>query len=373
MAAIVRPVVVTLHGIRTRGEWQKRIAPLIASRGMIPVLLDYGYFNVFQFLNPWSRDKRVKWLRDEVAAVRNSYPHAPISLVGHSLGTFLIARLIEEETAFNFETVLFSGSIVRTDYPWKRLLIANRVNYVANYIAKKDVWPGIAKAVIGGAGRAGVDGFSDKHSALFQHTHPRYGHSDYFNPHTFESLWLPKLTVPQRSMIECLNGLLIEATQVLKTAPATADCLLRARVFYRTRDADTFRQFPGMHVATHESARYSDDELDYALTSAAGVRPASSPPAFQAAFTQKPTQWSAIDDQHHAGSRADVVAAVAAPLPDEESARALGMVALEAIASDPHNAPRQASGLKPLLAKLSEHATSAGVTIRTLFPKDWSS
>jgi hypothetical protein len=90
----IRPVVITLHGIRTRGAWQKEIAPRIARYGMIPVLLDYGYFNLFQFLNPWARDGRVKWLRDEVAQVVRDNPHAPVSIVAHSLGTYLVARLM---------------------------------------------------------------------------------------------------------------------------------------------------------------------------------------------------------------------------------------------------------------------------------------
>lgn len=134
MKTQVRPVVITVHGIRTRGEWQKRIAPKIAQYGMIPVLLDYGYFNLFQFLMPWSRNKLVKWLRDEVSAVQRDYPEAPISVVAHSLGTYLIARLLEEESGITFETVLLAGSIISRDYDWKRLLNANRVKYVATRI-----------------------------------------------------------------------------------------------------------------------------------------------------------------------------------------------------------------------------------------------
>ena len=36
--------VISLHGIRTRGPWQKDIAPLLAENGFVPHPLDFGYF-----------------------------------------------------------------------------------------------------------------------------------------------------------------------------------------------------------------------------------------------------------------------------------------------------------------------------------------
>lgn len=369
-----RPVVITLHGIRTRGEWQKRIAPLIARYGMIPVLLDYGYFNLLQFLNPWSRDKRVRWLRDEVARVRSDFPDSPVSVVAHSLGTYLVARLIEEEPNFNFATLIFSGCIVDAEHKWAAHLDNNRIGHLANYVAHQDIWPKLARQVIRGprAGVAGVTGFSDKHYSLYQHAHPSYGHSDYFSPNTFEAMWLPKLVLPQRQFINMLRGLLAECTRLL--GAAMPDCHARTRLFIRLRGSRDFQQADGMHVASGEAARYSDDELGYKLTDGSASGPyLQAPPAFQAALTKVATQWCAAGGHQPSQGRADVVAAVAAPLLAAAlpQAMAVGMVVVEVLARRPDNVSQLAPVVSPLVPQLLQEVAQAGGLLQALFPKEW--
>lgn len=41
--------VISLHGIRTRGVWQKDLAPVLARHGLIPYALDYGSFSIVKF------------------------------------------------------------------------------------------------------------------------------------------------------------------------------------------------------------------------------------------------------------------------------------------------------------------------------------
>lgn len=369
-----RPVVITLHGIRTRGEWQKRIAPLIARYGMIPVLLDYGYFNLLQFLSPWSRNKRVMWLRDEVARVRADFPDSSISVVAHSLGTYLVARLIEEEPNFNFATLIFSGCIVDAEHKWAAHLDNHRIGHLANYVARQDIWPKLARQVIRGprAGVAGVSGFSDKHYSLYQHAHPRYGHSDYFSPNTFEAMWLPKLVLPQRQFIELLRGLLAEVTRLL--GAVQPECHTRTRLFVRLRGSRDFQQADGMHVASAEAARYTTDELSYKLTDGTASGPyLQAPPAFQAAHTKVATQWCAGAGQAPSQGRADVVAAVAAPLvaAAQPQSMAVGMVVVEVLARRPDNLGQLAQTLAPHVPMLLQEVARAGGLLQGMFPKEW--
>ncbi len=306
----IRPVVITLHGIRTRGAWQKEIAPRIARYGMIPVLLDYGYFNLFQFLNPWARDGRVKWLRDEVAQVIRDY---------------------------------------------------------------HDIWPRLASRVVRGAGRAGVDGFAAQHASLFQHTHSQYGHSDYFNPHTFEELWLPKLVVSQRRILDALSVMLIQASELLATQAGTCGCMARVRLFYKPRATAAFRQFPGMYIASENAAKYTEAELDYVITpeSAQGAI-VTCPPTFQAAFCNAPSQWAAIDHTAPCIGRPDVIASVAAPLSLSSGApgRVVGMVSLEILADQIHTQSMQALGVSLLLPQLRELMGAASFALQ-FFSGDW--
>lgn len=366
------PVVITLHGIRTDGPWQKQIAPQIARYGMIPVLLDYGFLSLGQFLNPRSRDKLVHRIRDEIHAVQNEYPDVQISVVAHSLGTYLIARLIKEE-GLSFETVLFAGSIVPADFSWNLFLDSHRVNYVANYVAQRDVWPKVASCLSPGIGRAGSDGFRCTHFAFFQDTHTIYRHSDYFNPRTFQLLWIPKLVLPQRQMIENLTNLLAQALLLLQNHGGAAMLSARARLFYKRHRDETFSQFPGMHVASDDRARYRDEELNY-LVMRASTRGATirSPRVFEAAFTGVPTEWTA-DDKLSTTARPDSVAMVASPLFShlDRANGVIGMIAFEVRAPGVCDRREMVDAIKPLLPQLSQSVAQASADMQPFFSRYW--
>lgn len=53
-----RRVVVSLHGIRTRGVWQKELVPALAIAGFIPYVLDYGHVGALELLLPGSLDAK---------------------------------------------------------------------------------------------------------------------------------------------------------------------------------------------------------------------------------------------------------------------------------------------------------------------------
>src|SRR5471030_2147321 len=82
-------IVVTLHGIRTRGQWQKQITPYLARQGLIPYHLDYGFFGVLSFVLPWTRASRVQWLRTELRDLMDRTGAKRVSVIAHSFGTWL--------------------------------------------------------------------------------------------------------------------------------------------------------------------------------------------------------------------------------------------------------------------------------------------
>jgi hypothetical protein len=54
--------VISLHGIRTRGAWQKESAFPINRAGFDHIPLDYGRFGLVQFILPCTRQGRIPWL-----------------------------------------------------------------------------------------------------------------------------------------------------------------------------------------------------------------------------------------------------------------------------------------------------------------------
>jgi pimeloyl-ACP methyl ester carboxylesterase len=144
----IKHVAFVVHGIRDDGYWTRKIAQKIQEKASSAGDADppkwrcetssYGYFAMLPFVMPWIRRQKVEWLMDEYVGVRARFPNAEFSYIGHSNGTYLVARALEDYPAVRFRNVLFAGSVVRRDYNWAALLSANRVCKVLNLVATRD-------------------------------------------------------------------------------------------------------------------------------------------------------------------------------------------------------------------------------------------
>ena len=150
----VRQVVFVIHGIRDEGFWTQRIARRVIAKALArcaeadgkspdcapiaTITSSYGYFPMLSFLWPNARQEKVEWLMDQYTQARARYPGAVFSYVGHSHGTYLLARALGDYPAARFDRVLFAGSVVERDYDWAPLLAAGRVGRVANLRATAD-------------------------------------------------------------------------------------------------------------------------------------------------------------------------------------------------------------------------------------------
>lgn len=145
----VKSVVFVIHGIRDVGHWTNRIGRRIklAAPNKDEVVIEsssYGFFPMIQFFLPWKRREKVAWFMDRYAEARAKYPEASFSFVGHSHGTYLLARALKDSACCHFENVAFAGSVVPTNFPWEKYLKNDdperryQVEKMANYVATSD-------------------------------------------------------------------------------------------------------------------------------------------------------------------------------------------------------------------------------------------
>jgi pimeloyl-ACP methyl ester carboxylesterase len=159
-------VVFVIHGIRDEGYWTRKIAyraELIAPDRVATVTSSYGYFPMLSFLHPGARQEKVEWLMDRYTEAKAMYPQARFHYIGHSHGTYLLAKALEDYPAVRFERVVFAGSVVNRGEKWLALL-RNRVKCVVNFVATADwvvaFFPKALQTVgIQDLGSAGHDGF----------------------------------------------------------------------------------------------------------------------------------------------------------------------------------------------------------------------
>jgi hypothetical protein len=127
-------LIITVHGIRTFGQWQERLEKLVTDAAHDSEIefinYKYGYFSVVAFIIPFFRWLVVRKFRSELIKLCTNKPRTRIDLVGHSFGTHVIAWAIHglsPETKIFIDTVILSGSVLRAEFPW-RDLIGTRVS-----------------------------------------------------------------------------------------------------------------------------------------------------------------------------------------------------------------------------------------------------
>jgi pimeloyl-ACP methyl ester carboxylesterase len=190
----IKDVVFVIHGIRDVGHWTQKIARAVIKRNnkskkgvaMKSETSSYGFFPMLPFILPWKRRQKVEWFMDQYAQALAEYPEADISFVGHSNGTYLLARALQDYPFCKFKNVVLAGSVVRSDYDWAKVKSRGQVTNVLNFVATFDwVVAFFPKAIemfkIQDLGSAGHDGFDapinqikyvkGKHSAALDEKH----------------------------------------------------------------------------------------------------------------------------------------------------------------------------------------------------------
>jgi len=190
-----RKIVITLHGIRTRGLWQKELAPLISEQGWIYWPFDYGWFSLLSFVPSVFRTGKIEWFRKRYAEVSSRYPDVTPSIIAHSFGTWIVTKAIERYEHLRFDKVILSGSIAPCSFDWKRVYERNQIAAIRNDIGKRDVWARLSRFFAWGTGSAGFHGFGQYEPFLFQRAYD-YGHSSAFGHDHYLGEWIPFIARP---------------------------------------------------------------------------------------------------------------------------------------------------------------------------------
>lgn len=229
-------LVITVHGIRTWGNWQADLKRLLeeAEPGVTVLNYQYGYFSSLAFLVPplrWMVARRFRrFFAQAIGAVPES---ARIDLVAHSFGTYLAASAIPSiPKGRQVHTVLFAGSVLRPSFPWFKYQQEGRVGRVVNECGWDDHVLLICQStalMMGMAGRVGFQGMVGK---SFANRYYRFGHGGYFDREhrLMRENWLPLLTRdepippidhrPRLTPIEGAKLFLMNNLQFIKVAAA---------------------------------------------------------------------------------------------------------------------------------------------------------
>ena len=190
-------LVISVHGIRTRGTWQKELAGSLSAQGFVVEAVDYGFFRAFRLLLPSQRRKQVEWFRDQYELICSRHQgllddNSRPSVVAHSFGTYLVAVALAKYEELCFDRIILCGSIVPADYEWPTLP-SHRFTRLLNDYGRQDLWAKLAQWFIADAGDSGSGGFERDEDRVVQREHATFCHSDYFYRLNYEKRWIPFL------------------------------------------------------------------------------------------------------------------------------------------------------------------------------------
>jgi hypothetical protein len=131
----------------------------------------------------------------EIRTALDQYPGAKLSAIGHSFGTYLISRILQEQTDLRFWRIIFCGSVVKQGYHWDR--VKERIGdpqdpakrgCILNECGSGDAWPACAEIGSFRYGSAGTDGF---YGAIAKDRCHKGKHSTFLTREFIERNWKP--------------------------------------------------------------------------------------------------------------------------------------------------------------------------------------
>lgn len=191
--------VITVHGIRTYGEWQDRLKVMINTEDNRVNLHNhkYGYFSTYAFVIPYFRKLEINRLVMHLQNVFTNNPDSQFVIFSHSFGTFVTTYALKElylQGYRNVKRLVLSGSVLPSNHDW-RFLTSYGVEIV-NDCAQDDLILWMSEAFVLGTGMAGKIGFLGIQNRQLTSRFSRGGHSSYFKGDEYmRANWLPLLHV----------------------------------------------------------------------------------------------------------------------------------------------------------------------------------
>jgi pimeloyl-ACP methyl ester carboxylesterase len=197
--AITRCIII-IHGMNDTGDWQNLAREVICDN--VPTshceVVGFKFMGPFDFLWGYTvATKAYDALDAAVAGLLESYPSADMFLIAHSYGCHLAGKLLQQNRAACFRRVIFCGSVLPRDYPWRD--VAERfsdpkphVISALNVIGNRDRYPVLAWWTNGVYGPSGTYGFENPHKV--QQYVVNGGHSVFLTRDHMLRTWVPFIT-----------------------------------------------------------------------------------------------------------------------------------------------------------------------------------
>ena len=194
------PLIISAHGIRTNGQWQKTFAAVVSGKPSKVESYDYGRYGLLRFLAPGVNSRMIDHFYDWYSNTIRGCPEADLDrfdkrpcLVAHSFGTWIVGHAMLKYEDIRFDKMILCGSILSTSFAWSTLFARDQVAAVRNECGPKDPWPKWAERLVSAAGPSGSKGFEWFGPAVENCFYDDFHHDEFYRRPHMEKHWLPFL------------------------------------------------------------------------------------------------------------------------------------------------------------------------------------
>lgn len=191
-------IAVTVHGIRTFGNWQEQLRSLILKKASFInyQTYKYGYFWGVDFLIPPIRNIQVNKLKSKLLRLFIANQEKQFIFFAHSFGTYIVVKAIEELISSGNIVpqlkIILAGSVLSSNHNLNIILDHNMNNIIINDCGNNDYVLWISEALVPLTGMAGRTGFYGVNNDRLINRYHHGSHSHYFEKSGFmEKFWIP--------------------------------------------------------------------------------------------------------------------------------------------------------------------------------------
>lgn len=198
-------ILVSVHGLYSRGEWNVDIAPIASSQGWIFAPYTYTGNNWKLLFSPSKRKATIEhfrgWIYDICQRYNDLTPN--LSIIGHSYGTYIVGKYLMgfPELPVDLNAIILTGSVLNRRYDWDKHFNEGRIGSVLNIHSPNDQ---VIKWMPDGRwkrrlrvdplfGSAGFRGFDSNHVRLMQRELSILDHNNGIKRDVIETIWMPFL------------------------------------------------------------------------------------------------------------------------------------------------------------------------------------
>jgi hypothetical protein len=177
--ARVKHLVIAIHGILTAAHWKDEVRDAIEhdefgerDEEVKFELAGYGILDLPRFIFPFLfAPKIVDRVHGKIRGFHDEYPNADISVIAHSFGTYVIAKILQQQS---LRLLILFASVIPADTALWSSIRKSVVDKTRNDCSRRDKWPGLAYAIwsYGNTGNIGAQtyGVEDVFHATSDHS-----------------------------------------------------------------------------------------------------------------------------------------------------------------------------------------------------------